>query len=93
MATAAQRWANRTRLVRARQIQLIYNNGDLVIATEDMPERGIRKGAIGRVVNHVFPLGSSYSVEFEDHETDWNANRDFGHKNTASIPVERIQPR
>lgn len=36
---------------------------ELVIALRDVPEKGVRKGAVGTIV-HVYPGGEAYEVEF-----------------------------
>ena len=91
MATAVERWANRRRRVKSHSLELYYNDGDLVILTHDQLRfGGVKKGAIGRVREHVFPLGTSYQVEFEDSESEWKCEANWGFKNTFTLPVECI---
>ena len=94
MPTAVQRWANRKRRVESNSIELYYNDGDLVILIRDCLEYGgVKKGAIGRIRNHVFPLGTSYDVEFDDFESECKCEAIWGFKNVLTLSVECINRR
>ncbi len=85
MATAAQRWLNRRRLLELDQIQAIYNNNDLVIILSDV-SCGVKKGDVGYIVEPVFPRGTSYRVTFQGEHI-------FQGKYTASVPIEKLSLR
>jgi hypothetical protein len=50
----------------------------LVALTRDLPDAGLRRGAVGTIV-HVYPAGAAYEVEFD---------RIAG----ASVPIVTLEP-